>query len=391
MADIRKRAGKKGTTYQVRYSNNSTKSGYAFKTFGTLKEARAFHQNLGSLDTFSASSIRSVDQAVDLWLDICGHIGRDGRECVEPQTYVEYRRRALVIKEYRWPKPLQEIAPPDVVHFRNWLLKNKSRDLARRTLSSFHSVMIEMIHQGHINSDPASGICVKSSGRYDSDQREVEIPSDNDMKQIFAAIDRLASRNEFMAKCWTRYKPIIYLATFSGMRPSEIRGLSWQQVFDDHIEVTQRADKTGIIGPVKSKAGKRRIFLPQMVMKMIQEWKETCPDSAEKLVFPTDKGKPIMLTNFQKGAWKPLMREAGLMQTVENPDGQICEATKYTPYALRHYFASKLIEKKKDLKFIQDTMGHSRIEITLNVYGHLLKDREEMRKQTAEELAADFF
>lgn len=62
---------------------------------------------------------------------------------------------------------------------------------------------------------------------------------------------------------------------------------------------------------------------------------------------------------------------------------------RYTPYALRHYFASKLIEKGKDLKFIQAAMGHSKIEITLNVYGHLLKDREEAKKQTAEELAAE--
>ncbi len=70
-------------------------------------------------------------------------------------------------------------------------------------------------------------------------------------------------------------------------------------------------------------------------------------------------------------------------------NGQEISRPKYTPYALRHYFASKLIEKGKDFKFIQDTMGHSKIEITLNVSGHLLKDREEAKKQTAEELATE--
>ena len=34
-------------------------------------------------------------------------------------------------------------------------------------------------------------------------------------------------------------------------------------------------------------------------------------------------------------------------------------------------------------------MGHAQIELTLNVYGHLIKDREETHKQTAEELALD--
>jgi site-specific recombinase XerC len=52
-------------------------------------------------------------------------------------------------------------------------------------------------------------------------------------------------------------------------------------------------------------------------------------------------------------------------------------------------YASKLIEKGKDLKFIQHAMGHSKIEITLNVYGHLLKGRDEAHKGTAEELATE--
>ncbi|MCB1093884.1 MAG: tyrosine-type recombinase/integrase, partial [Verrucomicrobiae bacterium] len=52
-----------------------------------------------------------------------------------------------------------------------------------------------------------------------------------------------------------------------------------------------------------------------------------------------------------------------------------------------HYYASKLIEKGKDLKFIQSRMGHSRIETTLNIYGHLMKNRDEEHKLTAQELA----
>jgi integrase len=50
-----------------------------------------------------------------------------------------------VIEEYAWTRNLPELEPADVVHFRNWLLQTKSRDLARRTLSSFHSIII---HQG---------------------------------------------------------------------------------------------------------------------------------------------------------------------------------------------------------------------------------------------------
>ncbi|MCP5299066.1 MAG: site-specific integrase [Chromatiaceae bacterium] len=388
MADIRKRVGKKGTTYQVRYATTATKSGYAFKTFETLKAARAFTENLGALPQRVSSEIQSVPQAVQLWLDICEKIGRDGREKVEPETLKEYRHRGRIMQEYQWPKSLHELEPSDIVHFRNWLLENKSRDQARRTLSSFHSVLIEMKHQGHMLQDPAAGISIKSGGRYDADETEVEIPSDQEIRDIYAAADILGNKNDFMEKCWARYRPMIYLAGFSGMRPSEYRGLPWENIFSDRVVVQQRADKTGIIGPVKSRAGRRTIFLPGLVTEMIFEWQERCPNSKFGLVFPTDTGKPINLGNFRAGAWIPLMKEVGLMETVLYKGKEISRP-KYTPYALRHYFASKLIEKGKDLKFIQEAMGHSKIEITLNVYGHLLKDREEAKKQTAEDLAAD--
>lgn len=388
MSDIRKRAGKKGTTYQVRYPRKSTKSGYAYMSFDTLKEARAFNQTLGSLPETISSEIKDVTQAVDKWLDICEKIGRDGREKVEPETLKEYRHRGRIMQEYEWPKRLQELQTADIVHFRNWLLENKSRDQARRTLSSFHSVLIEMNHQGHMAHDPATGISIKNTGRYETEHAEVEIPSDTEMRDILGAADLMGAKNDFMEKCWARYRPMIYLAAFTGMRPSEYRGLPWSNVYSDRVEVLQRADKTGIIGPVKSKAGRRTIYLPNVVTDMIADWKRNCPPSKDDLVFPTDSGKPIILGNFRAGAWIPLLKETGLIIS-DHSSGREVLRPKYTPYALRHYFASKLIEKGKDFKFIQQTMGHSKIEITLNVYAHLMKDREEARKQTAEELATD--
>jgi integrase len=388
MADIRKRKGPKGTKYQVRHPSEDLKSGYAYTSFDTMKEARAFLENLGSMPHRPKAGVITVSEAVTRWLDICEKIGRDGREKVEPETLKEYQRRARVIDEYAWPKALPALEHSDVVHFRDWLLRTKSRDLARRTLSSFHSILIEMKHQGFIRDDPAARISIKSNGRYEDEESEMEIPSDDEIRDIYAAADVMGDKNDFMEQCWRRYRPMIYLAGFSGMRPSEIRGLPWPNITEAAVNVKQRADKTGIIGPVKSKAGKRMIYLPRIVTDMIFEWQDFCPESKFDLVFPTDSGRPIALNNFRAGAWLPLMEEAGLMIT-ERINGERVRLAKYSPYALRHYYASKLIEKGKDLKFIQHAMGHSKIEITLNVYGHLLKGRDDAHKGTAEELATE--
>lgn len=387
MADIRKRSGSKGTNYQVRYPSKSTKTGYAYATFDTLKEARTFTENLGGMQHATGGKI-NVPKAVQKWLDVCENIGRDGREIVEQTTLVGYKHRAKAMKAYPWDKYLHELTPPDIVKFRTWLLDTYSRDFARRTLSSFHSVLIEMKHQGYISGDPAARITVRSDGRYEEDNREVEIPTDQEVRALLAAADQMGEVSKQHATAWLRYRPLIYLAVFTGMRPSEYRGLAWSHVLPDRITVRQRADQYNKVGPVKSRAGRRTLYIPKALSEMLLAWKKECPASDLDLVFPTATGLPMALNNVTRRCWEPLLEAAGLMDA--DPD---CEdgtmRPRYTPYALRHYFASKLIEKGTDLKFIQTAMGHADIQLTLNTYGHLIRGKEDAHKARAEAFAAE--
>jgi integrase len=88
MADIRKRDGQKGATYQVRYPSKMAKSGYAYATFATLKEARAFREDSSARNVARPrnAELTTVGQAVQRWLDVCEHEGRDGRDPVSPAT-----------------------------------------------------------------------------------------------------------------------------------------------------------------------------------------------------------------------------------------------------------------------------------------------------------------
>ncbi len=386
MADIRIRKNK-NKPYQVRFIDPATATGFAYRSFRTMKEARHFAalRLVSEPEHVPLSKRIQVEEAVLNWLNICEKIGRDGREAVEPQTLKEYQRRAKVICEYSWTKDIHQLLPTDIIEFRSWLIENKSRDLARRVLSSFHSVILEMKLQGYLNTDPAAGITIKSGGRYD--HNEVQIPSNQEMRDLFGAIDTLAvSRHSQKREAWRRFRPMFYLAGFSGMRPSEYRGLPWQGVGEQIISVTQRADQTGIIGPTKSKAARRTIIIPSMVSDMLEEWRDYCRGEDEQLVFSTQSGNPLLLTNIFYRAWMPLMEEAGLMEEVETKKGSKMWP-KYTMYCLRHYFASKLIESGQDFKYIQKVMGHSKIEITFNNYGHLIKGNEEAHKAAADLLA----
>jgi integrase len=47
---------------------------------------------------------------------------------------------------------------------------------------------------------------------------------------------------------------------------------------------------------------------------------------------------------------------------------------RYDFHALRHYAASAWIKQRVDLKRLTTWLGHSSVQMSLNVYGHLVKD-----------------
>lgn len=385
MADIRKRVGRKGTTYQVRYPSKATKSGYAFATFNTLKEARAFVESGKTLETKSEhhSDITTVRQATKMWLNVCEKEGLNGREPVTPYTYKNYEYRAGFITDYDWRKEIQELTAPDIVAFRSWLLRGDlSRELASKVLSSFQSMMKEMTIRGVLPHNVATGISIRSDSRY---REPVVIPSKEDVIALLAAADRLAnSKNAQIARTWQRYRPLLYLAADSGMRPQEYLALSNSALRENGVYVDRAIDGSGhSITVTKTPAGRRFIELSPETIEMVRHYAENhAVRNDHDLIFPASNGRWLCRRNWQRRGFNAACCEAGLVHE-EVIDGVKQRKPKYRPYDLRHFFASMLIEKKVNLKKIQTLMGHSNIETTLNVYGHLLEDEKDDKNKDA--------
>ena len=64
------------------------------------------------------------------------------------------------------------------------------------------------------------------------------------------------------------------------------------------------------------------------------------------------------------------------MMDEKKVDGRKMTEARYTPYSLRHFYASMLIAQNRDLKTIQERMGHEDAAMTLNVYGHLIRQKQ---------------
>lgn len=388
MSDIRKRNGSKGITWQVRYADRASATGYAYKTFTSLKEARQFRENSAARSTSGPLSkdIRTVEQGLQKWLDVCEKEGRNGRDPVTAGTLENYRYRAAIITAYPWPKALHELAGPDAIEFRSWLLRLHSRDMAQKVLTSLHSMVREMMARGIIAHDFMSGISIQTTSRYDE---PVTIPTERDIHALLKAADRLAnSKNEQTRRTWKRYRPMLYLAADSGMRPQEYIVVPYKNITDKGVQVDRALERLGEISVTKTPAGRRFIDLSKDTLDMVRHYaKHHAVPNKYDLVFPTENGEWMEPKNWLRRGFYVACIEAGLVVETEE-DGETVVRPKYRPYDLRHFFASMLIEQRVNLKRVQYLMGHEDIRTTLNVYGHLIERNEAKAERTPGLLAS---
>lgn len=131
MADIRKRVGTKGVTWQVRFNDpNTGKSRY--KTFPLRKHADAFLTDLNHSTYIHDNDTISLSDAVERWLDVCENTGRKGREPVEKATLRKYKEHAEIIRNMIGNVKLNGLTSVFCNNFRDDLLRLYSRKYAKR-------------------------------------------------------------------------------------------------------------------------------------------------------------------------------------------------------------------------------------------------------------------
>ena len=79
---------------------------------------------------------------------------------------------------------------------------------------------------------------------------------------------------------------------------------------------------------------------------------------ADELVFPSEVGTPICPDNIGPRYMEPALEQAGLR--------------KFRFHDLRHTFGSLLIQAGISPAYVQKQMGHRSIQVTIDVYGHLI-------------------
>ncbi len=392
---IRKRAWKtgKGEAKEAWVVDYKDQHGVRrLKTFSRKKDATDWavttgHEVKTGVHTAASASI-TVRKAGNLWVDAAE---KDG---LERSSVRQYRQHVdLHIAPRLGDVKLSDLTAPMVKDFEIWLRDNgRSPAMVRKVISSLGSLLADA---------QEAGLVARNVVRERPKKRRQQVQQSRHRARLEVGRDIPTAEevNAAVAPLQGQARALFLAAARAGLRASELRGLRWADVdfANKQLHVRQRADRYNQIGPLKSGAGRRDIPMTDMLASALKEWKLAYPrpfsgaaddegkplrqaPRSEHLVFPTGAGTVENHGNIYRRIFAPAWIAAGATVDTgtKDEDGEPILKAKYGIHALRHFFASWLINEKGrggleiSLKRAQVLLGHASLQMTADTYGHLL-------------------
>jgi len=158
---------------------------------------------------------------------------------------------------------------------------------------------------------------------------------------------------------------ILHLAVFTGLRRGELFALQWGDLdWGGNVEGgriwVKRSVYQGDVTTPKTEQSTRPVDVTQRTLDQLAAYRAVFPPFDPGYVFRTAKGTPLDPDNWCKRHFLPLLERAGLR--------------KIGLHALRHTYASLLINQGESIKYVSRQLGHAAIQITADLYGHLFRE-----------------
>ena len=260
-------------------------------------------------------------------------------------------------------KNLSDIVHGDIRVYISRLYGRNNAATVSRKLSALRTFFRFLIRQGSIAANPLTGISGPKSGR--------SIPVFLTVDEVFSLLESPDSRDTF----GRRDRAILELLYSTGIRVAELvsRNLDDLDFESEMLRVTGKGKKQRLV-PVGSPA-----------LEAVNEWlvqrkeilarcKSRDYAAPSEPIFLNSRGGRLTTRSVERFVIKYAMR-AGLRQAV-------------TPHALRHSFATHLLEMGADLRSVQELLGHASLSTTQR-YTHLTLDHLTEVYDKAHPLAKD--
>ena len=272
----------------------------------------------------------------------------------------------------------QAIQDVDTAMVEKWITDRQSEGMTlgsvRKILVSLNQIFNYAVRHKYMEHNPLSSAERPKASDY------------GETKDVFNVLTPDQVQELIKATYHYMYRTLFSLAVFSGARQGELLGLLWQDVDFEAGQISiKRTFTKGKFFPTKTPKSRRRIDIGPAVMSTLKKWKLAChPTNKEakpfqdlehlkpeeiksielenpELVFTTSKGAPINYNNMVRRHFEPALKAAGL--------------PRIRFHDLRHSYASLQLGNGQTVLYVQNQLGHSSPTVTLNVYSHLLQDR----------------
>jgi integrase/recombinase XerC len=228
--------------------------------------------------------------------------------------------------------------------FLSALLRRNRKSSAGRKLSAVKKFFRFHLQRGNIAVDPTVGI--------GTPKKERQLPVYLTVDEMF----RLLESPQADTPVGRRDRALLEVAYSCGLRVSELVGVNWSDI-DRNLELVHVRGKGGKerLVPIGSKALAALAVYQADIARLCPGY---LPD--DNAVFLNRRGQRLTARSV-----------ARLVETYAAASGI---ATRTTPHALRHSFATHLLNAGADLRAIQELLGHASLSTTQR-YTHVNLDQ----------------
>lgn len=290
----------------------------------------------------------TVAEVADEWLAGCGHL--------RPSTRAGY---GYILNASILPalgrRRVASLRQSDIRAFVSAMQEDgKAPGTVRNTYRVLKLVMQVAVEDERIKRNPCQG---------------VKLPRSEHREQHYLSAAQVSAVAEEMPE---RYRTLIYLAGYGGMRWSELAALRWKRVdlMRRTIQVSESVKRVKgemHYGPPKTAAGRRTIRIPRFLAEMLAHEQAAAGEyDPDGFVFTSPRGggpmspETVTRRHYKRAAEHAVPDRPGLRF-----------------HDLRHTCASLLIAQGAHPKAIQRHLGHSTITITLDRYGHMFPEESD--------------
>lgn len=277
----------------------------------------------------------------------------------KPSTQKDYMAILTnhILPEFR-NTPVAEISRMAVKSF---LLAKLNGGLSRSTVRHLKSVLsgvfLLAMDDGAITVNPA----VNLGKNFLPQKKNIHSSSSALTSEELSAL--LASFREH----YPRHYPLALTLARTGLRIGEALALTWEDI--DLAGRLIRVNKNfvrGIMGTPKNGKARYVDMSSQLTATLTQlgnqAKKEALThgktDILSALVFPSLAGTPLAKEHWMKRTYLPALKKA--------------KVRRIRIHDLRHTYATHLIQAGESLAYIRDQLGHHSINVTVDIYGHLV-------------------